>query len=86
MPGGAEGTALAERLPHAVVARLRVRPPGQPSAEIEEGILFDPLGEPAFCEELLRAIRDDLARPRQRRRPGGLAARIVPQPVRPVRL
>jgi len=56
----AEAAALAERRPHAVVARLRVRLAGKSPAEVEEGVLLDPLGEPAFCQALLRAIRDDL--------------------------
>ncbi|HEX5270678.1 MAG TPA: maltose alpha-D-glucosyltransferase [Gemmataceae bacterium] len=56
--GAAEAAAVAERLPHAVVARLRVRPKGRPSAEAEEGVLFDPLGEPAYSQAMLRAIAD----------------------------
>ncbi|HKI37073.1 MAG TPA: maltose alpha-D-glucosyltransferase [Gemmataceae bacterium] len=57
--GAAGAAAVGERLPHAGMARLRVRPRGKPAPEAEEGILFDPLGEPAFCQALLRAVRDD---------------------------
>jgi maltose alpha-D-glucosyltransferase/alpha-amylase len=55
--GAGEAAAVAERSPHAVVARLRVTrrdrlgPP-------EEGVLFDSLGEPSYAQALLRAIHN----------------------------
>jgi maltose alpha-D-glucosyltransferase/alpha-amylase len=39
------------------IARLRIRR-GKSSSEVEEGVLYDPLGEPEFCQAILRAIRD----------------------------
>src|SRR5262249_27008014 len=54
--GAAESASIGERLPHAVVARLRVRVRGK--AEPEEGVLFDPLGESAHAQALLRAISE----------------------------
>ncbi len=70
--GAGESAAVAERLPHAVVARLRVRPRGRPASEAEEGVLFDPTGEPPHAQAILRAIRDDR---RARGGCGELAAR-----------
>jgi maltose alpha-D-glucosyltransferase/alpha-amylase len=57
--GAAEAAATSGRLPHAVVARLHVQPRSQPAAHADEGVLFDPLGQPAFCQALLRFLCDD---------------------------
>jgi maltose alpha-D-glucosyltransferase/alpha-amylase len=54
--GADQALSVSERLPHAIVARLRVRPRG---AAVIEGVLYDALGEPDFCQAMLRAIRDD---------------------------
>jgi maltose alpha-D-glucosyltransferase/alpha-amylase len=56
--GAGEAAAVGERLPHAVVARLRVRHRGKPASEAEEGVLFDMLGEPAFCQAILRSVQE----------------------------
>ncbi len=69
--GAGEAAAVSEQLPHAVVARLRVQAKGKPASEVEEGVLFDPLGEPGYCQALLRAIHDE------RRERGGLGELIA---------
>jgi maltose alpha-D-glucosyltransferase/alpha-amylase len=64
--GPTEAATTEERLPHAVVARLRMRARGKAPSEVEEGILFDPTGEPSYGQAILRAIQED------RRARGGL--------------
>ncbi len=56
--GADEATAVADRLPHAVVARLRVRPRGKAASDAVEGVLFDPLSEPGYCLAVLRSIAE----------------------------
>jgi maltose alpha-D-glucosyltransferase / alpha-amylase len=56
--GADEAASVGERLPHAVVARLRVREKGKPASEAEEGVLFDPLGEPAYSQAMLPAVAE----------------------------
>jgi maltose alpha-D-glucosyltransferase/alpha-amylase len=66
-----QAASVAERLPHAVVARLRVRPRGGAAVE---GVLFDTLGEPEFCQAILRAVRDE-------RRARGTAGELAAWPL-----
>jgi maltose alpha-D-glucosyltransferase/alpha-amylase len=55
------------RLPHAAVARLRVRQPRASPDEAVAGLLYDPVGEKAFSE----AVLESMVRRRRFKRAGG---------------
>jgi maltose alpha-D-glucosyltransferase/alpha-amylase len=68
---GAAADAVRAERPQSVIAQLQVHPRGNGGREPEDGVLYDPLGEPAFGQALLEAI---LRQRRYRRSAGQLLA------------
>ena len=47
---------LLDEWKHTVIARVRVKPRRGSGAELEEGVIYDPLGSPAFSKALLDVL------------------------------